>query len=241
MKKKALVDKTSQKVIISILVIVLLSVAQIYIWRWVETLSDDLHNQRTLQQQITNLESQLEQLAAQAGSQAEVNSQIQAVTIQEGEISQAIERLEQKAQQFQLVLSTTSIVTEQDSDSAYFSPLVITASVQGPVGRVLQYLEGIEHLTEVTHIRDFSLTANSRPAAITGEDIHTLSFNVVFMAEKTDSGDTPVSRRAFVSNVTPGAPGGGSSRINIGTYVISGSVLLLLIAFGYKVRERQRI
>lgn len=236
MKKKP-IDRTLQKIIVSALSVIVLATSQLYIWGWVEDLAATFHDQRTIEQQIVNLKDQLGELEKNAATQVQVDNQIDTVTIQQDEISQAIERLEQKAQDLQLQLSTNSIITEPANGSSNFSPLVITVTAQGPIEQLLRYMESIEYLTEVTSIRDFSLTINPRPSP-TVQAIHTLSLNIVFLTDKLDDGTKKDDKKNFVSNANPGAPDGGV--VNVGFYVLLSSAIMLVIAFVYKIRQRKK-
>lgn len=226
-------DGVWRRWMIGLLVVVVLASLQVALWRWVATTSQAVHDQRTAAEQIANLQTYLGQSKPDEQSQALLENRVKLALVQAGAISQTVDQLEQTAQRLGLALTAQNITTGTSNESAGVTSLTITATVSGPVDKLLQYVESIEHLDHIARIQDFSLTA--------APNGFSLAFNVVFAMEVDQHAvsQAQANQSRFPANESAGAANTPSR--NLGTDLVVGSLLVLGVLVIVKIVQSRRL
>lgn len=227
-----------RRVLVSVIVVIILIAIQPALWDWVGRSAEELHNRRTLAGQLANLQDQLAQLKTEQGSAQTVQDQLDAVLISREGITQAVERIESQAQGIPVTLRVHNIETQ--SEGGKIDSLVITATATASVDKLLQYLETIENLAEITSINNFLLRPAPRPVGAVGEfNDFSLDFNVAFATEAEPGTTTEQEKSRFTSVATP-TPPAPSFVSRLGTMLIYGSLVVIIGLLGYRIYSKRK-
>lgn len=231
-------DPALRRVLVNIIIVVVLATIQPAIWDWVSVSSQALHDQRTITGQRENLEEQLVLLRAEQESSQSIQDQLDAALIGSTEITQAVERLESKAQEKSVALRVHNIAAKEGDGE--IDSLVITTTATGPINNILQYLEAVEHLAEVTVVKDLLLRPAPRPAAAVVFDEFSIDLNVAFAAEaamREDRGEEATSRFTSIA-IPPPPPQSFVSRL--GNVLIFSSLAFVVALLVYRVMQSRK-
>lgn len=187
-------NKQYQVVIASLLVAVVLGVAQPFLWRLVRDRSIALHDSRSQSQQIVNVKDRNASIRHNLSEERELLSQLDVVVPPKRSLTQVVERLEQLADQRQLRVKITNLKEElasaDSADDATLLPVTATLAVEGTIDQALDYMSSIEHIQELSFLTSWSIVpraaSGSAPVAPgvsplpTQPPVYTLSANIIF-------------------------------------------------------------
>jgi len=229
----------------SLLIVVALVAIQPYLWGWVEATSRLLHDRRTSAQQLQNVETELQKVTVAAQESESIDEQLDIVLIQPDEITQAVERIEQAAENVGINLAVQGIGTTNAAEGEVLQQLVISVLAVGLPERLLTYIDVVEHFPELTSWQEFVMEGDPGEAGDTGATInnYSLAANIVFYMpaqENTedveDSEPGTSSRSSFDTAPEPDR----SPLFGIGIVVIIGSVLFLAVIIGLRFMRRAK-
>src|SRR6185436_8204547 len=126
-----------KQLIIALLILIVIGVAQPFLWNYVEKSAELLHTRQTEQQQLEEIEGRLTTIAEQHdGAQALVD-QLRVAFPKQSETSQVVDRLEQLADKQKVTMTTQNITTETTGatpapQATKLLPLTVTIKLEGP-------------------------------------------------------------------------------------------------------------
>lgn len=149
---------------VGVLVLVLLGL-QFFLWPWVGTQAMQVRQADAQTVQFDVLGQRLEAMRHAYESQRPLFEQLAAVVPRADEAPQLVDRLEQTARTHGVKAAIESISEEA---AAPLLPLVVKLRAEGSPSSLLAYLYRLEHLSEVTEVRAWSLTAPTLLSAARG-------------------------------------------------------------------------
>jgi hypothetical protein len=195
------------RLIISLTATVLvLSGAQPFLWKWVKSRSVALHELRIQAEQIEEVKKRTEEMQDNYDNQKVFVAQLDSVVPQSRNALQVVERLETATQGLGVSLQvsridegvelkqgevpTVSAEAAQPEDDikvtarerSWIFPLFITITATGRPEALIEYIDAVEHVQELSHIQKFTI-APASGNAISGtqaEGDYQLSMTVVF-------------------------------------------------------------
>lgn len=197
-------------------ILVALIAGQPFLWRVVANAAEDLHQKRSQQEQIQEVQTRIEQIQQAKESQKELVDQLRVVIPDEDTLLAVIERLQLMAglDQHNIALTLQNIereqVNEEETVPSPVLPFRINVVATGKISNLLAYLHRVEHLQELTVVRDVSFVpvsgggrpivqtppqvgspssplpaATPLPAALT-EPTYTMTLSIVFFFQPLD-------------------------------------------------------
>jgi hypothetical protein len=180
--------QTKQLLLNTVLLLVLLA-GQPFLWRFVLSSAQSLQDRRTVEQQLANLRERLTVIDETQAQQAGLFGQLDEVFLPLDSTPQAVERLEQLADLQGVVLEIQNIREETPIGSQsrnIIIPLRVTLKATGQPDRLLEYIDAIEHVPEVTVVDEWVLRSFLDNSSGTGTQvIYELSVNIVFYFQPT--------------------------------------------------------
>lgn len=173
-----------QQLIVTGVLLVVLGIAQPFLWNFVWRSADALHSKRTEEQQLQELQARIKDSNAQYQAQQPLVDQLSVSFPKAADTSQVVDRMEQLANKVGVALSIKNIVTEAPTKktTSGLSNFVVTIKADGTAHGLLQYIDALEHAQEVATIRQWVITPG--PASTAGQPISlvpfTMTANVVF-------------------------------------------------------------
>lgn len=166
MKLSSLQSGVWRQLFIAIGILLVLIVGQTWIWGYVRSGAETLHTRRTEEQQLAELQQRLASIEAKRQEQLPLLDQLVVVFPRASDTSQVVDRLEQLADQQALRLVIQNIGTEASTTKTNqgLIPKVVTLRVEGTVPKLLQYIDGVEHIQEVAKVRSWSLNLLAVPS-----------------------------------------------------------------------------
>ncbi len=147
--------------ITAVVLLIILGAVQPFLWKRVATSATKLQDTQTIEQQYADLQKRLEETTKSRNEQQELFDQLSVVYPNVNNTSQVIERLEQLATQWFVIMQIRTIQEDQPiktkSDTLKIIPLKITVEVTAPPERILSYVDAVEHMQELARITSFLL------------------------------------------------------------------------------------
>lgn len=169
----------------TLLMVVLLGVAQIWLWQYVETSAATLRNRQTEEQQLEDLNGRIAIIEQNYKAQLPLLDQLLIVFPQASQTSQIVDRLEQLADRQKVQLAIKNITTQplpEAQKEKGLIPLLVTMEVRGAATMLLEYLAAVEHIQEIAVVRDWQvapLRLGATPGAPAGPS-HQMSMSLIF-------------------------------------------------------------
>jgi len=180
-----------QRLAISILLLVILVGAQPLLWRLVKRQAELVHERRTLEQQQADVQSRVDLMRDSLNSQQDIIATLDAVAPRFVSLPQAVERLELLADRRNLSLEIQGIVKQTGTQQNALSPVTVSLRVFGPIEKVLDFMEQIEYVQELTQIESWQLEPTEAPAGVALDEAgnnYRLSAEVIFFLRSDDHG-----------------------------------------------------
>jgi 50S ribosomal subunit-associated GTPase HflX len=138
----------------------ILLLAQFPLWILVERFATTLHEKRAQSLQIADLDRRNEEVSAALKGQEEYIDQLDVVTPPLVSLTQVVERVEQLADQQRLAVSLQDIsqpTATSNQKELHLSQIRLSITVSGTADQVLNYLDQLEHIPELTVVDAWSL------------------------------------------------------------------------------------
>lgn len=199
-KKLFTANQSVKTLLVRVVILVVLVGAQFWLWQLVKDRVNDFQQKRFQAQQIEDLNNRINQIKQNQKNQQELLSQLDLIVPTKSSLAQIIERLERVASDRSVRLKISSIKEDQASSGSAtptlpVSPVTFSAQVTGTAQQLLQYLDSIEHLQELTVVPTWSITSTTQNGANpTGaaaspapsqSAIYTMSFDITFWLQTT--------------------------------------------------------
>lgn len=152
----------------SMLLVLILAGAQPLVWRLVKRQAQVVHSRRTLQQQQADVRSRAEAMQNSLAQNADTIVIISAAAPPITSLSQAVERVELLADKRSLSLDVLNIAQRPDSAVETVIPVAISLRVFGPIETILEFMEQIEQLQELTMLESWQLEPAAAPPGVVG-------------------------------------------------------------------------
>ncbi|MEX1997971.1 MAG: hypothetical protein WEA04_04865 [Candidatus Andersenbacteria bacterium] len=180
-----------QKIVLRSIMLVILIVAQPFLWSMVAGVANRVHAQQSQKQQIIDVQARTAQIREINVSQKEFLDQLDVVVPLAGSLSQIIERLERLATDRQLRLSILDIkedVLEEatDLENIPVQRFRISLQVTGTPAQLLTYIDAVEHVQELTILEDWSFVAATAPVSFPAPDAvypYTATMSLLFFLQ----------------------------------------------------------
>jgi len=203
----------------SVIVLALL-VLQPFLWKMVQNRAEVLHEKRTQAEQIEEVRRRIENIQENYDSQRIFIEQLTSVIPQSRDALQVIERLETASQGLDVLLEVSRIdeglplrsvedlqetdetearsVAEESAtvaggEAGRIFPLYITLTVTGVPEVLIEYIDAIEHVQELSRIQKFTLSpAVSEEEQLTGVESRNfqLLMTVIFYLQGSSDGES---------------------------------------------------
>ncbi|MBI3255750.1 MAG: hypothetical protein HYZ63_02155 [Candidatus Andersenbacteria bacterium] len=171
---------------VTLVLVVALGVAQIWLWRYVQTSAQTLRNRQTEEQQLEELNGRIAIIEQNYKAQLPLLDQLLVVFPQASQTSQIVDRLEQLADRQRVELSIENITTQalvESQKNTALIPLLVTMDVKGAATTLLEYLAAVEHIQEIAVVKDWQIAPLPPRAPTPGEPAgasHQMTMNVIF-------------------------------------------------------------
>lgn len=145
-----------------VVIVVLLIVAQPFLWRFVYASAARLQAARTAEEQSTALKSRVSIISAELQNAQPLIGQLPLSFLGPNDTPQAVERLEQSAARHNVTLQIITIEEkppETVRGQADVVPLSIHVRASGTPAQLMAYIDLMEHAPEVTSIPSWTLAA----------------------------------------------------------------------------------
>ncbi len=174
-----------QQISLTLVLAIVLGVAQPWLWGYVEQGAEAIHNRRTEEQQLRELADRLVAIEQKHKEQASLLDGLTVIFPRVNATSQVVDRLEQLADKQSVELSIQNIgspTTSPNKKPSVLSPTVVSVQVKGSATRLLQYIDEVEHVQELAIIQSWDLTlAPALPSPIPGASPqYVLAMNILF-------------------------------------------------------------
>lgn len=157
-----------QRLALSLLLLVVVVGVQPLVWRFVKSQARLVHSRRTLQQQQADVRLRAQAMHDNVVGNAETIATLDAVVPPLSFLPQAVERLELLADKRSLSLQIISINQRPDAEVPAVVPVGITLLAFGPIETIIDFMDQIEQLQEVTSIASWQLEPAALPAGELG-------------------------------------------------------------------------
>lgn len=174
--------------IVSIAALVLL-IAQFFVWNFVESSANRLQEKRTQETQLINLQERIAEVEATFENQQALLDQLEVIFPNRGATSQAVERLERLAEQEGVSLEIKSI---SETEKEQLVELEVAVIASGPAPFLLQYMDVVEHVSELTKISKWTVepskTKSNEEDVVRSVELFDLSMSVIFYMQANSNG-----------------------------------------------------
>lgn len=160
--------KVWRRLLAAVVAAAALSGAQPWIWRYVESGAQDIHNRRTEEQQLAELTERLRVIEQKHTDQAALLDGLATIFPHADSTSQVVDRLEQLADKQSVELAIKTIgppATAAGAKPSVLSPIVVSVEVKGSATRLLQYIDGVEHVPELATVQSWDISPFTPPAS----------------------------------------------------------------------------
>lgn len=182
-----------RRVLLRLGLVIAFLVIQPLLWRQVAAVARTVHQQRSAQEQGLSLQARVAQIEQVNATQQGFVDQLAVVVPPSEALPQVVERLERIAgeQATQLdILDISEIARPIDSPSVLpIKPVRVAIQVNGSAAQLLNVIEQIEHVQEITLIERWSLNPASQqvtPSPQPGQYTYSLIANVIFFLQADD-------------------------------------------------------
>ncbi len=166
----------ARKLVLLLVVVLVLIIGQVWLWRFVYDQTLAYRETRSRDQQVNEAKSRAAILTDNYARHKILLEQLSAVVPKERDTLQLIDRLEALAGQGDLAVQISDITEqfdeaepagdkEEKDEQALAArgvfPLLVRVTVRGPVIEIMQYIDGVEYLPELTRIKSFKITPMS--------------------------------------------------------------------------------
>jgi hypothetical protein len=176
----------------SVVMIAVLGATQFFLWRFVQGAAHQLQAKRTESEQLSTIRSRLEEMTRGQKTEQSLLEQLNTSFPDRSETPQAVERLERLADERQIKLEIRSIAEETSKkEQKKIIPLVVVVQASGRPAALLQYMDGVENVVELTQIRSWTLApqAVAPSTGLLSPGTYTLDMEIVFYLQgQTDGG-----------------------------------------------------
>lgn len=196
-------SKPYKRMIAGLLMLAALSLAQIWLWRFVRQRAQDWHDKRSQEQQIDDLTKRNADIRHNLSEQKAYLGQVSMVVPPYQSLTQIVERLEQLSDQAGSILNVTNIkeaeqakgtagkaVAREKSPTALV-PVAVTLEADGTADQVLNYLALVEHAPELGVVNKWSLQIQKGRSAAAGPSpspqamVYALNMEVTFFVQRS--------------------------------------------------------
>lgn len=188
--------------------------AQPFLWGWVKSRSIALHELRIRAEQIEEVRKRTQEMQENYDNQKVFVAQLDSVVPPSRNAIQVIERLETATQGLDVSLqvsridegvalkqsqaaeleeadqpkTTPSKTSNNDESVVAIVPLFITVNVTGKPEKLVEYIDAVEHVQELSYIQKFTITPAPNKASVTGgePDFQLLMTVVFYLQGKPD-------------------------------------------------------
>lgn len=157
-----------QRLALSLVILVVVAGVQPLGWRFVKSQARLVHSRRTLQQQQADVRLRAQAMHDNLVGNAETITALDAVVPRLDFLPQAVERLELLADKRSLSLQIVSINQRPDADLPTVVPVGISLLAFGSIETIIDFMDQIEQLQEVTSIASWQLEPAFLPAGELG-------------------------------------------------------------------------
>lgn len=177
----------SKQLVVAIAIILALGTAQFFLWNFVYQSADALHTRRTEEQQLQALKAIIADVQTKFAAEKPLVDQLSVPFPKNTQTSQVVDRLEQLADKTGVLLNITNISTETPNKKTpnQLNSFVATLKVDGSAHSLLQYIDAVEHIQEVTTIRQWAIvgvppSATVLPGQPPPAPLFTMNMNILF-------------------------------------------------------------
>ncbi len=165
-----------------VILLAVLAAVQPFVWRTVASSAATLQDKRTIKQQTIALRERLAVIDAAFTEQTASLEDLAEIFPPVSSTSAAVERLEELADNRDIALTIQNIQEEKPLgplNRSVVVPLTISVKATGAVDRLLEYIDAVEHVPEVTAIDEWVLNSTIDNTSADNWP-HRLTLNVVW-------------------------------------------------------------
>ncbi|MEX1112136.1 MAG: hypothetical protein WEC84_01625 [Candidatus Andersenbacteria bacterium] len=166
-----------------ILIAIVLTVAQPFMWNLVRGSAEKLQETRTSEEQSVALRARLGEITSRLGGSDQLIDQLSLSFLDAGAAPQAVERLEQLAGRVGLALDIIAIENkdiEELRKQEEIIPLSLHVQAVGRPSQLISYIDLVEHAPEVVDIRSWTLAPAPRARTAISEQLYAIDLVVYF-------------------------------------------------------------
>lgn len=190
------VNKKYRRLGITLLLMVVLAVAQPFLWNFVHAQALSLQQRQSQGEQITNVRERNADVAAKLAASRDFLSQLDVVAPLASAKTHVVERVELLADQLGLALDITVIQEVQNNavvvSNDHVAPVSMSMTTTGTIQQLLAFLDRVEHTQELSLVPTWSLVpatvTTSAQGVTSGVDQYTLTMDVYFFLRPATDG-----------------------------------------------------
>jgi len=172
-----------RRLVVSMLLVLILAGIQPVVWRLVKRQAQIVHARRTLVQQRADVRLRAEAMRDSLARNADTTAILEAAVPPIALLPQAVEHLELLADKYSLSLDIINIEQRSASALEEIVPAVISLRLFGRIETIIDFMEQVEQLAELTMLESWQLEPAGVPPGVVDDqagDNYRLDAEVLF-------------------------------------------------------------